>query len=62
MKASVPSIVIREGDLHCVCDHTRSLHLVTAGFCLASGQAGRACGCIEFQQRPRLMFPAAESR
>ena len=62
MKANVPIIVIGQVDPQCACDHTRSLHLVTAGFCLASGQAGRACGCIEFQQRPRLMFPAAESR
>jgi hypothetical protein len=62
MTANVPIIVIGQGDPQCVCDHTRSLHLVTAGFCLASGQAGQACCCIEFQQYPRSMFPLAESR
>jgi hypothetical protein len=46
----------------CVCDHARSLHLVTAGFCLATGRAGQACCCTEFQQHPPAMFPAAERK
>ena len=62
MKANVPIIVIGQVDPQCVCDHTRSLHLVTAGYCLASGQAGHACCCTEFQQHPRSMLPAAVSR
>jgi len=48
MKANVPIIVIGQVDPQCVCDHTRSLH--------------QACCCIEFQQHPRSMFPAAVSR
>jgi hypothetical protein len=47
-------------DPQCLCDHTRSLHLVTAGFCLAAGQAGQACCCTGFQQQPPSLFPAAE--
>ena len=62
MKSSVPITVIGQADPQCVCDHSRSLHLVTAGFCLASGQAGQGCCCREFQQHPWSMFPAAESR
>ena len=62
MKGSVPIIAIGQGDPQCICDHTRSLHLVTAGFCLASGQAGQACSCMEFQQHPWSMFPAGVSK
>jgi len=62
MKGNVPIIAIGQRDPQCICDHTRSLHLVTAGFCLASGQAGPACSCMEFQQHPGSMFTAAVSR
>jgi len=36
MKANVPIIVIGQVDPQCACDHTRSLHLVTARLCLAA--------------------------